>query len=92
MFFYTYVLLSQKDHQHYIGFTTDLRRRVEEHRNSKSFATRYRLPLDLIYYEACKDEADAKQREKYLKSTPGRQFLAKRLKNFKLAAAWQRVK
>lgn len=91
MFFYTYVLLSRVDREHYIGYTNDLRRRLKEHRESKSFATRYRLPMDLIYYESCLVKDDAKQREKYLKSTPGRQFLAKRLRNFKAQTAWHRV-
>jgi putative endonuclease len=91
MFFSTYVLLSRKDREHYIGYTNDLRRRLAEHRDSKSFATQYRLPVDLVYYEACRHEADATQREKHLKRTPGRRFLAKRPQNFKRAAAWQRV-
>ena len=31
MFFYTYVLLSAKDDEYYIGYTNDLKRRLEEH-------------------------------------------------------------
>lgn len=92
VFFYTYVLLSQKDREHYIGYTHDLRKRLEEHRSSRSFATQYRLPLDLIYYEACLDQADAKQREKYLKTTNGRRFLSKRLRSFRAKTAWHHVK
>lgn len=90
-FFYSYVLLSGMDFRHYVGYTIDLRRRLEEHRGSKSFATKCRLPFELIYYEACLNMADAKQREKYLKTTAGRRFLAKRLKNFKRDAVWHRV-
>jgi putative endonuclease len=92
VFFYTYILHSRKDREHYIGYTQDLPRRLEEHRGSKSFATQYRLPVDLIYYEACLNESDAKQREKYLKSTAGRRFLAKRLKHFNTDAVWHQVK
>lgn len=72
-----------KDGENYIGYTKDLRKRVEEHQKGRSFATSFRRPFKLIYYEACLDEADAKQRESYLKSTAGRRFLAKRLRSFR---------
>lgn len=80
MFFYTYVLYSQKDKERYIGFTADLKRRMEEHESGLNGSTEYRRPLALIYYEACLNEQDARQREKYLKTTAGRRFLAKRLR------------
>ena len=83
VFFYTYVLQSAKDGNHYVGYTNDLRRRLEEHQQGKTFSTKSRLPMKLIYFEACLDEKDAKQREKYLKSTIGRRFLGRRLRNYK---------
>lgn len=92
VFFYAYILQSQRDGDHYIGYTQDLRKRLEEHRSSKSFATSYRLPIDLIYYEACLDQSDAKQREKFLKTTNGRRFLAKRLRHFRAKESWRQVK
>ncbi len=88
MFFYTYVLQSGKDNECYVGYTQNLRKRLEEYRRSRSFATQYRLPLDLIYYEACLDMADAEQREKYLKTTVGRRCLAKRLRCFNHDTVW----
>lgn len=83
MFFYTYVLLSLKDNKCYVGHTNDLKRRLEEHNNGKNFSTKSRKPFKLIYYEACLDENDAKQREKYLKNTVGRRYLSRRLRQFK---------
>lgn len=53
MFFYIYVLESLKDKNRYIGYTNNLRKRLEEHNLGKSFATASRIPLKLIYYEAC---------------------------------------
>ncbi len=67
----------------YIGYTNDLKKRVEEHNSGKSFATKPRRPLKLLYYEACLNKDDAENRELYLKSTIGRRFLSKRLSNFK---------
>ena len=48
---------------------------VKEHQAGESFATSYRGPWRLIYYEAYLEEADALGREKYLKSGGGRRFL-----------------
>jgi len=39
-------------------------------------------PLELIYYEACINEEDARAREKYLKSGMGKRYLKNRLKRF----------
>jgi len=83
MFFYTYVLFSFKDNEHYIGYTNNLKKRLEEHNAGKNFSTKSRMPLKLIYFEACLNEDDAKQREKYFKSTIGRRYLSKRLQNWR---------
>ena len=79
VFFYVYVLESVKDNERYIGYTSNLKRRLEEHNKSKSFATMLRLPFKLIYFEGCRNEMDAKRREHYLKTTQGRRFLGLRL-------------
>lgn len=65
--FYTYVLKSQKDGKMYIGSTNDLKRRLLEHNNGKSFSTKNRRPLILIYYEAYYSLSDARTRETKLK-------------------------
>ena len=77
--FYTYVLKSEKDSKLYIGCTNDLRKRYAEHNSGKVDATRERLPLKLIYYEACLSNTQAFKREKYFKSGYGRRFLEKRI-------------
>jgi len=79
MFFYVYVLESQRDKENYVGFTTNLKRRIEEHNKGLNFSTGFRRPFKLIYCEVCTDENDARRREKYLKTTRGRRFLVKRL-------------
>ena len=77
--FYVYVLKSKKDGKLYIGFTTDLRLRFQEHKNGKVRSTSYRRPLELIYYEAYKDEKIAIKREKQLKGGKAHMALKKRL-------------
>jgi putative endonuclease len=79
MFFYVYVLESLKDSKKYIGYTSNLKRRLEEHLTGKTFSTKFRLPFKLIYFEGCLHSEDAKRREKYLKTTQGNRFLGLRL-------------
>jgi len=67
MFFYVYTLKSDKDSSLYVGYTNDLKRRVEEHNKGESVATKYKRPWRLVYYEAYKSQSDAKHREKQLK-------------------------
>ena len=79
VFFYVYVLESQKHGLRYIGYTSNLKQRLEEHRKGKQFATKLRLPFKLIYFEGCLFSQYPKRREKYLKTHQGRKFLGLRL-------------
>ncbi len=79
--FYVYALVSQKDRKLYVGYTEDLRKRISEHNRGKVTSTRYRVPFKLIYYEACRNKADALHRERYLKTAYGKRYLKNRLKN-----------
>ena len=80
--FYTYILHSKKFDELYIGYTTDLRRRFEEHNRGVNFSTKRYRPWVIIYYEACLNEQDAKRREGYLKTTQGGRLLKRRLKEY----------
>lgn len=77
--FYVYILKSRKDGKLYTGFTSDLRLRFKEHKNGKVKSTFYRRPLELIYYEAYKNEEIGKKREKQLKNGKAHTALKKRL-------------
>ena len=79
---YTYVLHSKKDKKRYIGYTHDLKLRLNQHHEGKVQSTKHRRPLRLIYYEACLEEWDARKREKYFKTHYGRMYLMKRLKSW----------
>ena len=80
--YYTYVLLSEKDRNFYVGYTNDLKKRFSKHQQGLVSSTTHRRPLNLIYYEACLNEEDAIKREKYLKSGYGRRFLKNRLATY----------
>jgi putative endonuclease len=82
MFYYTYILKSKKDGLLYTGSTKDLKLRLEQHKNGEVESTKNRRPLELIYYEACKNNVDARHRENYLKKNYGKMFLKNRLRNY----------
>lgn len=53
----------------YTGITTDVERRLEEHRSGKGAKyTRSRGPLELAYVEDCTDKSAALKRECRIKS------------------------
>ena len=74
----TYVLQSIKDGRCYTGHSSNLRARIKDHLKGRVESTRHRRPLQLIYYEACLTEADAKRRERYLKTGKGKRYLRQR--------------
>jgi putative endonuclease len=83
--FYTYILLSERDNRFYIGFTKDLKKRLKQHTDKKVISTSKRGKLSLIMYEAYILEADARDREKFFKTTKGKVQLRKQLRHFLLA-------
>ena len=81
-FYFIYVLRSLKDGKNYTGYTKNLKLRFEEHQKGRVPSTKNRLPLKLIYFEACLNQQDATHREKYLKTHYGKMFLKNRLKEW----------
>ena len=71
MFYFVYVLKSSKDNGFYIGYTNDLKRRVELHNMGNSPSTKNRRPLSLTYFEKYNTIKDAMKREKQIKSYKG---------------------
>ena len=64
--YYVY-LLKDEQNKHYIGYSSNLKRRISEHFANKVFTTKKMLNPKLIYYEAYENEMLAKEREKKLK-------------------------
>ena len=69
-----YVLISEKDNSWYIGYTSDIEKRLSYHNSGKTITTNRKKPWNLLYYEVSFDKEDAIAREKYLKSGMGRRY------------------
>jgi len=79
---YVYVLQSKKNNEMYIGCTKDLKSRLILHNAKKVTSTKKHTPFILIYYKAYINDKDAFNREKYMKTQYGRNYIKKTLSNF----------
>jgi predicted GIY-YIG superfamily endonuclease len=75
-----YVLLSQKDGATYVGMAINAINRLKEHNTGKNSYTKAHIPWTIIYAEQHLDWATGRVREKYLKSTAGKNWLKKYFK------------
>lgn len=80
--YYIYVLQSEKDNNFYVGYTANLKEQIKEHNKGRVESTKKRIPLKIIYYEACLEKQDALKREKYLKSNYGKRYIKNRFREY----------
>ena len=73
--YYVYALRSLVRNYIYVGMTHDLDRRIVEHNNGENRSTKAYKPFVLFYPEKFKTRPEAREREKYLKSGIGKEFL-----------------
>jgi putative endonuclease len=79
-----YILYSAKFNKIYIGFTSDIDKRLESHNilATKGWTIKFR-PWVLVYTEVYHTKAEALQREKQLKTAKGRAFVWERINSTK---------
>ena len=78
--FYVYILQSQNSpEQFYVGYTSDLKRRLYEHNHHLSLYTKRYAPWKIKNYMAFENAHTAKLFEQYLKTCSGRRFIKKHL-------------
>ncbi len=80
MWHYVYILRLHNRDQYYVGYTSDLKRRIYEHQSGGVRSTRsIKEKPELIFYEAYRSKVDAVRRERYLKSSKGKQVIRQML-------------
>ncbi|MBT4120927.1 MAG: GIY-YIG nuclease family protein [Candidatus Magasanikbacteria bacterium] len=72
--YYVYILL-MSNKKFYIGYTSNLKRRITEHRSGGNKTTKKFLPVKLIFYECYLNKDDATRREGYFKTSKGKTAL-----------------
>ena len=74
---YVYILQSLKNNRYYIGSTTNLTRRLEEHNSGKSPYTRNNRPFALRFQQTYSSIVEAQNIESWLKKLKNRKILEK---------------
>ena len=81
--YWVYILESKGDRGWYIGYTENLKRRIEEHTaKSGGRTTKTKNDWYLIYCEGYQSQKDALGRERFLKSGGGRRYIKKQLSHY----------
>ncbi len=70
-----YAIISEVDGRIYVGFTKDINKRIKEHNDGKTKSTKGYRPWKYHYTESVTTRIEARNREKYLKSGCGKEFL-----------------
>jgi putative endonuclease len=77
--YYTYVIYSLQRAYIYVGITNNVERRFFEHQNGSNKTTKPYRPYKILLVERFDSRAAAREREKYLKSGTGKEFLKRLL-------------
>jgi len=73
--FIVYAIRSEVRNYIYVGMTGNIERRLKEHNNGENRSTKAYKPFVLIYTETFQTRVEAREKEKYLKSGIGKEFL-----------------
>lgn len=76
--YYVY-LVRLKNNTYYTGYSSNLKKRIEEHHKGNIPQTKNLRPVKLIFYAAFSSKKKALGFEKYLKTSSGFAFRNKRL-------------
>jgi putative endonuclease len=73
--YYVYAIKSVNKNYSYVGLTANTARRIAEHNEKKEKTTRSYAPFKTILIEEHDTRIKAREREKYLKSGAGKEYL-----------------
>ncbi|MCB0458002.1 MAG: GIY-YIG nuclease family protein [Flavobacteriaceae bacterium] len=73
--FYVYALWSESHNKIYVGYTSNLEKRLAQHNSGKSSFTSRFFPWKLFFHENALTKEEALKKEKYYKSGWGRKKL-----------------
>jgi putative endonuclease len=77
--YYVYAIISLIDYRIYVGISNNISVRLKYHNSGKVFSTKGYRPWKLFYKEFVGNRKYAREREKYLKSGYGKEYLKSKL-------------
>jgi len=75
MFFFVYIIYSPSLDKYYVGYTTDLEKRLSDHNAGISDFTSQQVDWQLKYSEKFPTRSDAIKREREIKKKKSRKFI-----------------
>ena len=73
--YFVYVIKSIERNYIYVGLTSNLERRISQHQDGEERTTRAYRPFKLLHSEKFPIRIEARNREKYLKSGVGKEWI-----------------
>jgi putative endonuclease len=70
-----YILYSVKLDKYYVGSTTDIARRLQEHNRGKEKFTKTGIPWELVYKETFNELKEARKKELSIKKQKSRKYI-----------------
>ena len=77
-----YIFYSVKLNKYYVGSTSDMERRLNDHNRGKEKFTRTGVPWELVYTESFEELAMARRRELEIKKMKSRKFIETLISSF----------
>ncbi len=77
MDYYVYAIYNQNKNYIYVGLSDNLQRRMNQHNKGYNRTTKPYRPFKILMTEKFEDRKEAREREKYLKSGCGKEYLKK---------------
>ena len=76
--FFVYVIRSSVNGHFYVGMTEDVEARLHRHNRGENKSKKAHKPWSLFFFESFETRIEARNREVYLKSGIGKEFIKKK--------------
>ncbi len=73
--YFTYIIYSKSIDRYYVGYTHDLKLRLERHNSGWSRSTKSGMPWELVYQEKFETKSEAIKRENEIKRKKSRKYI-----------------
>ena len=75
MIFIVYILQSEVDESYYVGYTSDINKRLIDHNSKSAYYTSRKIPWRIVYTEFFESKTDAIKREIFIKKQKSKVFI-----------------
>ena len=79
--YFTYIIYSKSKDKYYVGYTHDLKLRLERHNSGWSRSTKSGIPWKLVYFEDYNEKNEAIKRENEIKRKKSRKYIEELINN-----------